>query len=116
MATAAKKWTVRFAGELKRSWNAAISQWWSCVRISPASNSSRSAAWIYDGYRLVYVEDEEEVMGVAGFRILQMLVTSRVLYVDDLVIVEERARAAMELSLFNWLVHYAKCRSARPWS
>jgi GNAT superfamily N-acetyltransferase len=114
MATAAKKWNVRFAGteaELERCYLAMVElrPHLSCGEFVKAVRRQDEQ----DGYRLVYVEDEDEVMGVAGFRILQMLVTGRVLYVDDLVIVEERRSRGYGAHLFNWLVHYATAQECK---
>lgn len=38
-----------------------------------------------EGYQLAFVEDEERITAVAGFRIMEMLAHARTLYVDDLV-------------------------------
>ena len=114
MATAAKKWTVRFAGtegELERCYRAMVDlrPHLSCGEFIKAVRRQDEQ----DGYRLVYVEDDDDVMGVAGFRIMQMLLTGRVLYVDDLVIVEERRSRGYGAFLFNWLMHYATAQECK---
>ncbi len=45
-----------------------------------------------DGYRLAFIEDEGEVVAVAGYRVYSNLFMGRNLYVDDLV-TSERARS-----------------------
>lgn len=40
---------------------------------------------ISDGYHLVYVEENDEVKALAGFRFLEFLAWGKVLYIDDLV-------------------------------
>ena len=54
------------------------------------------------GYRLAFVEDEDQVVAVAGFRIGRSLAWGKFLYVDDLV-VREKARGKRHGSgLFDW--------------
>lgn len=65
------------------------------------------------GYLLAYLEDEERVLSVAGFRIVDNLVSKRMLYVDDLVTLEaERSKGFGQL-LFDWLVEHARERGCR---
>lgn len=46
---------------------------------------------IDQGYRLVCLEENEEVQALAGFRIIEFLAWGRVLYIDDL-ITDEKSR------------------------
>ena len=39
----------------------------------------------YEGYRLAFVETEDAVVAVAGYRVIEHLAYGRFLYVDDLV-------------------------------
>lgn len=61
-----------------------------------------------DGYRLVYVEEEGDPVGVAGFRILEMLSRGRFLYVDDLVTAEEHRGRGFGTQLVEWLIDHAR--------
>lgn len=55
------------------------------------------------GFRLAYVEDEREVVAVAGYRVMEMLATGRTLYVDDLVTDETRRSRGYGQALLEWL-------------
>lgn len=60
------------------------------------------------GFRLAYVEDEGAVRAVAGYRLLDQLVSGLVLYVDDLVTdatVRSRGHGAL---LLRWLEDEAR--------
>jgi GNAT superfamily N-acetyltransferase len=62
------------------------------------------------GYRLagVFVEGISDAVGVAGFRVMDNLVSGRLLYVDDLVVAEgHRGRGHARL-LLEWLVDEAR--------
>jgi GNAT superfamily N-acetyltransferase len=41
-----------------------------------------------EGYVLLYIQDGERVVAVAGYRILTMLYAGKLLYIDDLVTIE----------------------------
>lgn len=58
-------------------------------------------------YQLAFLEAENEIVAVAGFRICENLAWGRFLYVDDLVTSEtERSQGYGEL-LFDWLAQNA---------
>ena len=61
-----------------------------------------------DGFRLAVVEEDGEIRAVAGFRIIEMLVQGRHLYVDDLVTDETRRSKGHGGLLFDWLIEEAK--------
>lgn len=61
-----------------------------------------------DGYRVVVVEEDGGVRAAAGFRIIEMLVQGRHLYVDDLVTDETRRSMGHGGLLFDWLMAEAK--------
>lgn len=61
-----------------------------------------------DGFRLAVVEEDGEIRAVAGFRIIEMLVQGRHLYVDDLVTDETRRSMGHGGLLFDWLMDEAK--------
>ena len=59
------------------------------------------------GFRLAYLSDSEDVQAVAGFRVLDQLVSGRVLYVDDLVTNENQRSAGHGAALLTWLQDWA---------
>jgi GNAT superfamily N-acetyltransferase len=61
-----------------------------------------------EGYRLVFLEDEEEVRGVSGFRIFTSLADGRVMHVDDLVTDAMQRSRGYGDRLFDWLVAHAR--------
>jgi GNAT superfamily N-acetyltransferase len=60
------------------------------------------------GFRLAYVEDEGEVVAVAGYRVMEMLASGRTLYVDDLVTDETRRSRGYGKALLDWLQALAR--------
>jgi GNAT superfamily N-acetyltransferase len=60
------------------------------------------------GYRLALLEEEGEVLAVAGFRILENLSGGRVLYVDDLVTDEPRRSMGCGRRFLEWLTERAR--------
>lgn len=63
--------------------------------------ASRMAA--ADGYRLVAADVEGQIVGVAGFRKLEMLYCGRILSIDDLVVAEAMRSAGVGSTLLEWL-------------
>jgi GNAT superfamily N-acetyltransferase len=61
-----------------------------------------------NGYRLTVVEEGGEVRAAAGFRVMDMLVQGRHLYVDDLVTDETRRSKGHGGLLFDWLMDEAR--------
>jgi GNAT superfamily N-acetyltransferase len=55
------------------------------------------------GYVLVYVEDGGDVLAVAGFRLIENLIGTRILYVDDLVTAEGRRSHGHGAALLEWM-------------
>lgn len=60
------------------------------------------------GYRLAVLFDEETAISVAGFRQLEMLWRGPMLYVDDLVTLEDRRGSGAGTVLFDWLLAEAR--------
>jgi GNAT superfamily N-acetyltransferase len=60
------------------------------------------------GFRLAVVEEDGAVRAAAGFRIIEMLVQGRHLYVDDLVTDETRRSKGHGGLLFDWLMDEAR--------
>jgi len=60
------------------------------------------------GYKLAFVETENRVLAVAGFRLSECLAKGKFLYVDDLVVEEVVRSKSYGQQLFQWLMEYAK--------
>ncbi len=60
------------------------------------------------GYRIVCAQDDQNVVTVAGTRILETLAWGRVLYVDDLITAQTRRSQGVGKSMLSWLKTYAK--------
>ena len=60
------------------------------------------------GYQLAYVEDNDEVLCVAGFVIGSKLAWQKHLYVDDLVTSETHRSTGAGKCIIEWLREYAK--------
>jgi GNAT superfamily N-acetyltransferase len=59
------------------------------------------------GYRLVAMVEDDRVVAVAGFRLLEMLASGRVLYVDDLSTLPAARRRGHARALLDWCVEEA---------
>jgi GNAT superfamily N-acetyltransferase len=59
------------------------------------------------GYRLAVVEEDGVVRAAAGFRILEMLVQGRHMYIDDLVTDDAERSKGHGDALFDWLKQLA---------
>jgi GNAT superfamily N-acetyltransferase len=59
------------------------------------------------GYQLVFVEQSEGVVAVAGFRVSENLAWGRFLYVDDLVTLPSQRSNGFGASLLTWLREFA---------
>ena len=61
------------------------------------------------GYRLAAVfDDEDRVLGVAGFRVQESLWAGRVLYLDDLVTAEDVRSTGTGTKMLRWLEDEAR--------
>lgn len=61
-----------------------------------------------EGYRLIYIQDEDGVKSVAGFRVCHYLAWGKVLYVDDLITLPEARGIGFGTHLLKWLMGEAK--------
>lgn len=61
-----------------------------------------------EGYEIAALWDGDQVRAVAGFRIMHMLVSGRIMYVDDLVTTGEVRDKGYGKLLFAWLYREAK--------
>ena len=59
-------------------------------------------------YRLAYLQVDEMVVAVAGFRISESLAWGKFLYVDDLVSKSDQTSQGYGTALFNWLIDCAR--------
>ncbi len=62
------------------------------------------------GYRLLCLEDGDEVKAVAGFRVCENLAWGKFLYVDDLVTRSADHGKGYGGALFEWLLRHAKAQ------
>ena len=60
------------------------------------------------GYRLAYLKADDEIQAVAGYRIIDMLRTGRMLEVDDLVSAESARSKGYGKQLLNWCYDLAR--------
>ena len=61
-----------------------------------------------NGYKLVFIEDEGQVVSVAGFRISETLAWGKFVYVDDLITDEDQRSKGYGDKLIDWLMEYAR--------
>src|SRR6185437_10961776 len=61
-----------------------------------------------NGYLLAYVKDNDKVVSVAGFRILEALSRGKFIYVDDFITDNENRSKGYGDKLFDWLADYAR--------
>ena len=61
-----------------------------------------------NGYKLAFVEDEDQVVSVAGFRITETLAWGKFLYVDDFVTDGDQRSKGYGDKLIDWLMEYAR--------
>ncbi|KYC38982.1 GCN5 family acetyltransferase [Scytonema hofmannii PCC 7110] len=61
-----------------------------------------------EGYKLAFLQKEEQTVAVAGFRIFTCLASGKSLYVDDLVVDELKRSSGYGQQLFQWLIQYAQ--------
>ncbi len=59
------------------------------------------------GYQLACLGDSDEVLSLAGFRIMDRLSRGKVMYIDDLVTAQDRRSRGYGSRLFDWLVKHA---------
>lgn len=62
---------------------------------------------LISAYKLVFLEENNEIKSVAGIRISECLAWGKFLYVDDLVSISSGRSKGYGEKLFDWLVSYA---------
>jgi GNAT superfamily N-acetyltransferase len=62
-------------------------------------------------YQLVYLQVDQVIQAVAGFRISESLAWGKFLYVDDLVSSSNSRSQGYGSELFNWLIDYARTKN-----
>jgi len=68
----------------------------------------RILSQMQDGYRLTYIQDQDIVVAVAGYRILSNLGLGKFLYVDDMVTHEDHRSKGFGKILLDWLIEEAR--------
>ena len=61
-----------------------------------------------NGYKLAFIEDEDRVVSVAGFRITETLAWGKFMYVDDLVTNDDQRSKGYGDKLIDWLMERAR--------
>lgn len=61
-----------------------------------------------EGYRLLCLEERQEVKTLAGFRILEFLAWGKVLYIDDLITDSKARGKGHGGKILQWLIEEAK--------
>jgi GNAT superfamily N-acetyltransferase len=69
-----------------------------------------------EGYQLVSLEDADDIVTVAGFRIQNILATGLTLYVDDLVTGEQFRSRGHGKTMIDWLIAHARERGCQSFS
>jgi GNAT superfamily N-acetyltransferase len=64
-------------------------------------------------YQLVYLQVDQTIQAVAGFRISESLAWGKFLYVDDLVSKSDDRSKGYGGELFNWLIDYARTENCQ---
>jgi len=59
-----------------------------------------------EGYKIAFVENEEEVLCVAGFVINQKLAWQKHIYVDDLITSSNKRSSGAGKAMMDWLKHH----------
>ena len=67
-------------------------------------------------WRLAFLEDEGEVVALAGFRLLEALHSGKTLYVDDLVTREDQRSKGHGETLMRWLEDRARKAGCQTFS
>lgn len=64
-----------------------------------------------EGYHLAYIEVDNEIKALAGFRFLEFLAWGKVLYIDDLITNTETRRNGFGGQLLKWVIEQARSKS-----
>jgi GNAT superfamily N-acetyltransferase len=64
-------------------------------------------------YQLVYLQVDQKIQSVTGFRISESLAWGKFLYVDDLVSRSDSRSQGYGSELFNWLIDYARTENCQ---
>jgi GNAT superfamily N-acetyltransferase len=100
--------------EVRRCWPV-----FSELRPNISSEASFIERWMrqrHEGYRIVFIEENGGVRGVAGFRIVNTMAWGRFIYLDDLAVLEEHHGAGLGTALLNFVqeeARRARCASVQ---
>ncbi len=61
-----------------------------------------------EGYELLYIEENEAVIALIGFRTLNLFFSGKTLYIDDLITSEDHQGKGFAGKLMNWIIDFAK--------
>ncbi len=60
------------------------------------------------GYTLIYIEDKDQIVAAAGFRVAEFLAWGKTFYVDDLITASFARKHGYGSALLDWLLNEAK--------
>jgi len=61
-----------------------------------------------EGYKLVFIENDNKIVSIAGFRVFENLISGKFLFVDDFITDVESRSKGYGSNLFDWIIQYAK--------
>lgn len=79
--------------------------------LTPESFRQRLEVQAEEGYSVVYVEQDGQIVALAGCRVANFMAWGRVFYVDDLIADPERRRTGLGGNLLDWLIAEGKRRN-----
>lgn len=68
------------------------------------------------GFRLAFLERDDEIRAAAGYRIHELLFSGRTLYLDDLVTRETDRSQGFGGQLFDWLIEEARRENCKAFT
>jgi len=84
--------------------------------LTPEEFNARMPIQQAEGYQIAFLLSEEQIVAVAGFRIIHMLSSGKTLYVDDLVTdAASRSRGFGE-AILKWLIEFARSSGCQTFS
>lgn len=60
------------------------------------------------GYRLLFIEEDNRVIAVAGFRLTENLFNGKFIYIDDLITSKNKRSKGYGDKLLKWIIAFAK--------
>lgn len=80
------------------------------THLDPAEFRRRLEIQTAEGYAIVYLEHDGDIVALAGCRVVNNMAWGRVFYVDDLVADPDKRRAGHGGAMMDWLIAEARNR------